>query len=286
MGLFYIQDVIDNYYNISLEERLKLIQMLKQLHATHTYDIGISYHDILDTIELLTKKAYQAEQLEKTYGALTQKQQKELRTQTHIKAKEYKGQWWYDVPKSYELASEILTLDKPEKIEVKEPTFKIDFARLEEELGGKDTDYYGCEFNVGAFFRTFTGRHFYFALGIIDHLQLTDENKKDLYQKYTKPMLNEFYLAEQRYNDVIRSEFSDSTEKLFSSLEGKAQLYTIFDMLDIDIEKLNWQIECREYKNNKRKDYQELVEEAKEEKKEKRKKHHYKNNSRRCYSRR
>ena len=26
---YYIQEVIDNYYNISLEERLKLIEMIK-----------------------------------------------------------------------------------------------------------------------------------------------------------------------------------------------------------------------------------------------------------------
>lgn len=281
---YYIQEVIDNYYNISLEERLKLIEMIKKLHSTHTYDIGRSYHDILDTIELLTKKAYQVEQLEEFYNSLTKEQQKELRTQTHIKAKSYyKGNWYYDVPKSYELVKELLTLDKPERIDKREKTFKVDFDRLEEEFGGKGTDYYACDFSVSGFFKAFTRSLFYHPLGITGKHKLSEEEKKEVYRKYTKPMLDEYYYAEQRYSDIIESEFSESTKKLYDSLDDAAKMYTRFDMLDVTAEDLDWKTECREYENVRNKEQQEEYEKAKN--KTKKKTSRYKNNSRRGYRR-
>ena len=282
---YYIQDVIDNYYNISFEERLKVIEMIKKLHSTHTYDIGISYHDILDTIELLTKKAYQAEQLENFYNSLTKEQQKELRTQTHIKAKSYNGNWCYDVPKSYELAKELLTLDKPEKIEKREKTFKVDFDRLEEEFGGVDSDYYGCNFSVAGFFKVFTRSLFYYPLGITGNHKLSEEEKREVYRKYTKPMLDEYYYAEQIYSDIIESEFSESTKKLYDSLEDAEKMYTRFDMLDVTAKDLDCKAECREYENKLRASYQEMLEKENEKKKAKKKTSCYKNNSRRGFRR-
>ena len=78
----YIKEVFNNYYNMSLEDRIKLTERLEDLHEEYKYDDGFgrNYSESLTTIKTTAYYILKCKNLKEFYKNLDNDQKKELQT--------------------------------------------------------------------------------------------------------------------------------------------------------------------------------------------------------------
>lgn len=221
----YIKEVFNNYYNMSLEDRIKLTERLEDLHEEYKYDDGFgrNYSESLTTIKTTAYYILKCKNLKEFYKNLDNDQKKELQTQVYLTSEKVKS--WIWVPKIYEKLGIIYNPDEEYEEEAKEP-FELDLERLNEELKRCDGfcyDSLSAEKIISTFSRT-----------------------------YSTPSPSEFNKAIKEAISTIRENINDSTREMFDSLRPIQQLYSILNILIIPKEELNYWIEYRrELRKNK-----------------------------------
>ena len=231
----YIGEVFDNYYNISLEDRLILIEKLDKLYYDNMTNFTYEYSDALSIIEMTTKKMLQASKFEEFYNDLDNKEKKEFQKQLYEASYNTNNWPWYSISRSYDKIKKIYGLEYT-PVEKREE-FKIDFNKLDEEFNqckGKE---------VEEVISTFCKKYYRYAIERLENTKLSPEEKEKLINKYSNPLISEFNEAMNKFTKVINKNVNTSTRKAFYSLSQEKQLYTIFQVLDIDKEKLDDMIE-------------------------------------------
>ena len=240
----HIGEVIDNYYNISLEDRVTLIEKLQELHYENMSDFTCGYFDSLDTIEIVAKKMLQASKFEEFFNALNAKEKKEFQTQLYELSYKTNNWAWHSIPKVYDRVKKIYGLEYT-PIEKKE-IFPVDFTKLDEELN--DCGYLfeiPDTLDPERVISVFCKRYYRYAIDRLEGTKLSDEEKERLIKKYSDPLISEFNELMDSVIKVICKNINMSTKKKFCSLSKENQLYTVFQALDIDKERLDDKIEYR-----------------------------------------
>lgn len=242
----YIENIFDNYYKISLEDRITLIHKLYGLHKENKNEFQYNYSNLLNIIFLVTKKILQAQSFEQFYNSLNEKEKKEFQTQVYSTSESIKEWIWY-VPESYENISGLLNTkyENPEENKVLE-RFVVNFDTLDEELDSDDID-------AEKVINSFTNKYYYFAFNKIQQYKLTEEEKIIISKKYSKPLSLEFNKAIDNCSAIIRENINESTRSFFDSIPHDRQMYVIFELLEINQKDLDDMIENRQELRNRKK---------------------------------
>ena len=234
----YIGEILNNYYDISLEDRIILIEKLDRLHYDNMTSFIYSYSDGLSIIEMTTNKMIQASKFEEFYNTLDNKEKKEFQKQIYEASYNTNNWPWYNIPKSYDKIKKIYGLEYT-PLEKKEK-FKIDFNKLDEEFNQGNKSI-----NPEEVISVFCKRYYKYAIDRLENTKLPLKEKEELIGKYSNPLIYEFNEAMKKFTRVIDKHINGSTRKIFLSLPKEKQLYIIFQALDIDKEKLDDIIEYR-----------------------------------------
>ena len=251
MGL-HISDILNNYYNMRLEDRLTLIKKLIKLHEENKYDAGYIY-DYEDTLEAIYNIAYytlKGQKFKDFFEGLNYAQKKELQTQVYITSQKVKTRSWYDIPKHHE---RLKTMYKPEEEYIKEEKelFVPNFEVLDKEF--EDCDGLFCTgISSEKIISKFCRRYYRYANDYeLDGYKFTEEEKETIREKYYKPVSNEFNNAIKDSISVIRDNVNESTRTMFDTLDHTQQMYTMFTILSLSKSKLNDCIERRKESRKK-----------------------------------
>ena len=240
----YIEKTFDNYYNIPLEDRLKLIDRIYKLHEENECEFDFTYNDAIKTIRLTTKKMIQASKFEEFYNNLDKKEKKEFQTQVYLMADSGKKMIAHRLPNKYKIISKIYGIQKDES-DIKEE-FSVDFNKL-------DKEFKNCYYNdvdIEKIISNFCMRYYTFAFDQCYWPNLSKEEYKEYLKKYSNPLVFEFNKIMNKCISVILSEARESAKDNFCSLLPEQQLYITFSLLNITKQELNTTVLYRqEFKN-------------------------------------
>lgn len=254
MGL-YISNILDNYYNMRIEDRLTLIKKLVNLHEENKYDAGYTY-DYGETLEAIKSIAYytlKGQNFDKFYESLTSAQKKELQTQVYTASEKLKRSNWCDAHISKTTMKMLKDVYKSEEEYTKEEKelFVPDFKVLKEEFNNCDGLFH-TGISSEKIISTFCRRYYDYLVDDLSDYGFTKEEQKIISKRYVIPGLSEFNNAIKDSISVIRDNINESTRNIFDSLDPTQQMYTMFTILSLSKYELNYWIEKRkEERENK-----------------------------------
>lgn len=252
MGL-YISNVLDNYYNMRIEDRLTLIKKLVDLHDENKYDAGYTYDygETLEAIKSIADYTRKGQNFDKFYESLTPAQKKELQTQVYLAAEDVKSRIWYNIPKYHEVLKDMCVPGIEYSKEEKE-IFKPNFKMLDEEFEDCDGLFH-TGISSERIISTFCRRFYSYAVDYtLDGYNFTEQDKAIIHKRYYNPAVGELNNALKSSISILRNNINESTRNKFDSLDPIQQMYTMFTIFDISKSELNYWIEKRkEERENK-----------------------------------
>lgn len=263
----YTNEVFDNFYNMSLEDRIILIDKLININKSMmTSKFRLDNRDNLELVKRVTMGILQAEKFPELYSRLNDKQKKELQTQIYEASSDVKKRWYaYDYD---EWISRIYIPFGEYKQEEKTP-FVLDTKKLQEEFNMSRVKIGYVDAALHIFSELYSKYAFDYFLDW--NFNFKEEEVKEYRRKCTIPLIKELNNATTKVLRVLKNNLNESTLNMFNSLNDEQQISVIFEIVDNNEEYLDRGIKNREERRNKRKEKEEKslqkYLEAKEEKK-------------------
>ena len=236
----YINEVFDNYYNISLDDRIELIDRISAFHEEHKYEFYYDYSTILKVLNMVNVKTFQAKRFKEFYTSLDDLEKIEFEKQVRNISDMVKDWKWMDIPMFYEDISPIFDLNIDIKKQDNKELYIVDFTRFEEELRNKEeiknTNFLDSERIIDVFCK----KYYYYAFDKIRYNGLSKERKESILEVYSKPLIMEFNNSIIDCISLIREDLNMDTRNSFNQLDNIKKIYVIFELLDIDRTILNY----------------------------------------------
>lgn len=261
----YTNEVFDNFYNMSLEDRIILIDKLINLNKSMmTSKFRLDSRDSLELVKRVTMGILQAEKFPELYSKLNDKQKKEIQTQVYEISRDIKE---CNLDDSNAWISRIYIPFGEYKQEEKTP-FVLDTKRLNDEFNTPTVKIGYVDAALHIFSELYSRYAFdYFFDWNFDY---NDEDVKEYRRKCTIPLIKELNNATTKVLRVLKNNLNESTLNMFNSLDHGQQISVIFEIVDNNEEHLDRGIKNREERRNKIKEKEEKslqkYLEAKEEK--------------------
>ena len=261
----YTNEVFDNFYNMSLEDRIILIDKLINLNKSMmTSKFRLDSRDSLELVKRVTMGISQAEKFPEFYSRLNDKQKKELQTQIYEASSDIKRWHVHDYD---EWISRIYIPFGEYKQEEKTP-FVLDTKKLQEEFNMPRVKIGYVDAALHIFCELYSRYAFdYFFDWNFDY---NDEDVKEYRRKCTIPLIKELNNATTKVLRILKNNLNESTLNMFNSLDHGQQISVIFEIVENNEEQLDRGIKYREERRNKIKEKEEKslqkYLEAKEEK--------------------
>ena len=217
----YAKQVVDNYNNLILKDKLELVERLTKLNRRIYEDGG--WDQELSTIKEYLFKQLQGSIFPTFYSNLTANQKKEFQTQLYLEIAHLKE---YDIkyaPEECRVLAKVYDQDTEEK---EKETYQVDFPTFCIELKNTSNN------ESSHLIYDFIDSNYRIGLKGIDE---TPEAIKELIHTIKKCI------------SVIRDNINEKTRNAFDSLSLEQQIYILFKMLDYDKRQLDNKIEEREY---------------------------------------
>ena len=246
----YTREVFDNYYNMSLEDRVILIDKLFKLNESMmTSKFRLDNRDDLRIAKKVAVGISKSEQFPELYSRLNDKQKKELQTQVYEICSDIK-RWHTD--DSDRWISRVYIPFGEYKEEEKTP-FVLDTKKLNEEF---HTLRIGT---IDAMLYIFSKLYVKYALDYFADWEFdyNDEDVKEYRRKCTVPLIKELNNATTKVLRVLKNNLNESTLNMFNSLDHEQQIAAIIEIVDNNEEDLDRGIKFREERRNKIKEKQE-----------------------------
>lgn len=246
----YGNEIIDRFYDMTLDDRLKLIEKLIRLNnEIKSSEYGWQYTDHkkdLEIVKEVTSIIKKAEQFTEFYNSLNDKQKKELQTQVYIES-EYSKTWAMSKHKHKCISRIYVPYRKTPKRN--NDLFEFDINLLNEEL---KTSRLLSRITLIEIFCSFYTEYAFDNYLEWDYDYKNPEVKK--YRRlYTLPLLKEFNNAITEVSRVLKNNLNDSIKEEYNSLTKEQQVSVISGILSIDEENLDRYIEYRDKKRQEEK---------------------------------
>lgn len=237
----YTNEVFDNFYNMSLEDRIILIDKLINLNKSMmTSKFRLDNRDNLELVKRVTMGISQAEKFPEFYSRLNDKQKKELQTQVYEISKDIKE---CNLDDSNAWISRIYIPFGEYKEEDKTP-FVLDTKKLQEEFNMPRVKIGYVDAALHIFSKLYSRYAFdYFVDWNFDY---NDEDVKEYRRKCTIPLIKELNNATTKVLRVLNNNLNESTLNMFNSLNDEQQIATIFEIVDNNEEHLDRGIKYQE----------------------------------------
>ena len=262
----YVKDVLDNYNNMSIEDRLKVNEILEKFYKDNR-EYCYSHDYTFKHINTILKGMLNAKEFPKLLKSLDDNEWHEMNEQILLACT---GSSPFDYICDRNLIDKMLELEYTGKTE--EPTFTLDEERLKEELADD-------EIVPNDVLNVFKVRYSEAAINEVDYYKYKGKAEEKLLRTYAKPLAIEFKNIMNETIDYMLSNISYYACPAFrlKSLEDK--ILIIFNVSALTKEDLDLRLAEREERMAKR--AKEMEEKAAKEMKVKAKRRSYKNNIRR-----
>lgn len=237
----YTNEVFDNFYNMSLEDRIILIDKLIKLNKSMmTSKFRLDNRDNLELVKRVTMGILQAEKFPELYSKLNDKQKKEIQTQVYEISKDIKE---CNLDDSNAWISRIYIPFGEYKEEDKTP-FVLDKKRLNDEFNTPRIRIVDIDAALYIFSELYSKYAFDYFLDW--NFNFKEEEVKEYRRKCTIPLIKELNNATTKVLRVLKNNLNESTLNMFNSLNDEQQIATIFEIVDNNEEHLDCGIKYQE----------------------------------------
>ena len=233
-----IKNTIENYYNMSLEDRNRFISILYEIYDKYKYEFQYGYDEILSTIEQINSLMIKAKNFEFFYDGLNAQERKEFQTQVYLKSAKAKSlSSNYD--SKIELYSKLIEACDSIKDSKKEniTSFVLDVDSINKDFEEMD-DLFDCEIIAERIISSFGFNYYHCAFNYLKNLTMSLERRTELSKRYYEPFINEFNSIMQKCVETMRNNMNDSTKAIFDTLTPNEKFITISGLLNISKERL------------------------------------------------
>ena len=249
----YTKVVLDNFYNISLEDRITLINRLINLHEINKSDFDYNYYNSLKSMLDTYKKIYSVSRFKDFYNNLNDKEKKEFQTQVYLTSESVLNWRWFDVPNTFDIIKEYTFSD-----EITDKSYNIDFDMLDSEL--ENSDEYSENLISGAeiIINEFVKRYYNYAFNNYSKDRYSNEEINYIFETYTKPFIIELNSNVNDCISFIKDNINESTRLKFNLIDDDKLIYALFKLIDINKDYLSYMVQKRqELRNLKNQKYKE-----------------------------
>nr|MBP3258631.1 hypothetical protein [Bacilli bacterium] len=262
----YVKEVLDNYNNMSLEDRIKVNEILEKFYRDNK-EYCYSHSYTFKYINFLLENMLKAREFPNFYNSLNSKEQRIIREQIHLGYSLFSP---YDEAYDAGLIYKMLNMKYEGK--TNDATFTLDENRLNSELA----DEYICPEPI---LNVFKVRYAEAALNNVNPYLFGEKDENKLLNRYASPLVIEFKNIMDNTIDFILSYMPSYVKKSFGPRSLKNKISIIFMINSITKEKLDTIIKREEEEAEERKAVLEESTRKNEIAKEKAKRKQYNNDS-------
>lgn len=269
----YIEEIIDNFYNTRLAERIVFLEILNEAYEQAEKISEEKYPPRWDgsnfsinripQLILLTKIMFQFQRSEAHYNVLTEEQKKELQTQIYLKSR-YIDDWTEEpLPRANSRLNQY-NLNKIDRItdfeeqpyeKYQDKYYRIDFSRLMDEVH-KCLESTGHEdLALMSSVDDLSHRYFEYTFDLVNQ-KLADTTKEMYIETCIKPISAEYNYSKRTFDEVLHKNINAKTAKIYDSLNKKEQFEVAATILNIDVSELDYMIACRKQLRKSKKETQ------------------------------
>ncbi len=262
----YVKEVLDNYNNMSLEDRIRVNEILEKFYRDNK-EYCYSHSYTFKYINFLLENMLKAREFPNFYKSLNSKEQRIIREQIHLGYSLFSP---YDDAYDAGLIYKMLNMKYEGK--TNDATFILDEERLNSELA----DEYICPEPI---LNVFKVRYTEAALNNLNHCLYSGKDEKKLLNKYAKPLVIEFKNIMDSTIGYILSDMPSYVRNSYGPRSLENKMLIIFMINEITKEKLDTIIKSEEEEAEERKAVLEESTRKNEIAKEKVKRKQYNNDS-------
>ena len=268
----YIEEIIDNFYNTRLAERIVFLEILHEAYLK-AEDISEKKYpprwdgsrfsiNRIPQLIVLTKIMFQFQRSEAYYNVLTEEQKKELQTQVYLKAK-YADDWTREpIPRAntrlpyiiFDDISSVTDFEEQPYERYSHKEFRINFSKLQDEINKCLDSSNNEELALMSCVDDLSQRYYEYTFKLSNQ-KLADITREMYVERSIKPLSAEYNYSKEKFDETLHKNINEKTAKIYDSLNDKQQLQVAASILNIDVCELDRMIEYRKQvrKTKKRK---------------------------------
>lgn len=259
----YIKEVLDNYNNMGIEDRLKVNEILEKFYKDNEKCCS-SHEYTFKHLNIILENMLRAKKFPELYNSLNKMEKQEMDEQILNSCMSLRtNDYAYD----RDLIGKMLGLDYDGEIE--NPSFVLDEVRLKKELAND-------ELVPNYILNVFKVKYGECAVNEVDYYKYKDIAEEKLLDKYAKPLVIEFKNIMNDMINFIISNTASYTSNSYRLRDLEDQILVFFNINYLTKEDLDFKISSREQRLRERSLYIKEQERQKAEARDKAKKKEFK----------